>query len=310
MKKTRKAKRRAVRKIKRTVAVARRVTVRQARRKRRIVTPPARKPATVTLTFTAEDLHNMAVALFPCMSMDADRCYLHGILVENDPKDRQGFRFVATDGHRLGVYKRKHMLTGGKPARFSGIIEREAVQYFLKMNPRHFSLFKLEITERNMLVQAYNGTTLIETRRFSLIDGTFPEWERCLPVHTDKPKQAFRANLVWDIAKAVHKLSGATGNSTYPSIALCQNSRSTRGPAWILTDIEGLQYVLMPQTPTSVLPVPPTLDERPASAQLQALNVLLGQVPLPTMELKSQMREVDTIIGKIVAALKSKKKPA
>jgi len=268
-----------------------------------------KKPETITLVFSAEDLHQAAIALSPCISTEETRYYLHGIAIDNDPGDPQAFRFVATDGHKLGVYVKKHMLTGKKPVRFHGIIDREAVQYFASIKLKHYTHFKLEAQGFHLTVHAYDGTSIRETRRFQLIDGSFPDWERCLPTKTETPRQAFRARYLADIGKAVHALSGAKGkHSEYPSVAIGENGNNSRGPAWLLTDIEGLRYVIMPQTSGSTLPQAPKLEDRPALQQLQAISTLLWQIKLtPYPELTGKQREIDDILSRMIDTLKSKK---
>lgn len=279
----------------------RRATVHKLAMLKPVKSPPA-KPQVITLIFPAEDLHQVAIALLPCMSMDENRPYLHGIAFDNDPDDAQGFRFVATDGHRLGIYKRKHSPIGKKLPSCSGIMGRDAVSYFASIKPKHYSFFKLEITGMDMVVHAIGATE--ETRRFKLIDGNLPDWERCLPIHTDSPRHSFRARYLADIAKAVH-VSGSKGKYSYPSIALSPNSDASMGPAWLLTDIEGLSYVLMPQTAGDDMQPAPTIEERPPLQQLQALGTLLWQIKLTQHpELYSLQREIDDILSRMIDALK------
>src|SRR5579872_2569655 len=104
---------------------------------------------------TAEQAHSMVAAIAHCMSKEATRYYLNGMLIENC--ERSGLHAVATDGHRLGSMRLSPVMVDAVSADilvkpFSFIMPRAAVEWIAGL-PQKFTaphLLTFEVAEERV----------------------------------------------------------------------------------------------------------------------------------------------------------------
>jgi hypothetical protein len=119
----------------------------------------------------------------PFISKEETRYYLNGFHVE--PRKRGGVYIVATDGHRMGVFWDEH-----------GICQKTAIIQLPKSvldacKPRkdgiaNFLFIDGDGSEATATVACEDRALATITVPGVLIDGSFPAWERVLPVHDPK----------------------------------------------------------------------------------------------------------------------------
>ena len=97
------------------------------------------------------------------------RHYLNGCLFE---KDENLIKMVATDAHRLAVYKSS--LDG--EGNFSGIIPRKTVVELMKILPKHNDEIEFYINTNNIVFMSKKYTF-----KSKLIDGNYPNYNQVIP---------------------------------------------------------------------------------------------------------------------------------
>ena len=164
-----------------------------------------------------------------CASKEDTRYYLNGVAIQASAR---GVFIVATDGHRLAAFKQ---LQGYDGESFNIIIPLDIIAK-IKLNKKDpFATLKLADGLLNQWSITHDGSTIT----FSVIDGTFPDWQRIIPKEVDGKTAQFNMTYLGDFAKVAKAL---TGSETHVSIA-----HNGDGPALLSfgEEIDGLG-VLMP----------------------------------------------------------------
>ena len=164
-----------------------------------------------------------------CASKEETRYYLKGVAIQASAK---GVFIVATDGHRLAAFKQ---LQGYDGESFNIIIPLDIIAK-IKLNKKDpFATLKLADGLLNQWSITHDGSTIT----FSVIDGTFPDWQRIIPSELNGKTAQFNMTYLGDFAKVAKAL---TGSETSVSIA-----HNGDGPALLSfgDEVDGLG-VLMP----------------------------------------------------------------
>ena len=164
-----------------------------------------------------------------CASKEETRYYLKGVAIQASAK---GVFIVATDGHRLAAFKQ---LQGYDGESFNIIIPLDIIAK-IKLNKKDpFATLKLADGLLNQWSITHDGSTIT----FSVIDGTFPDWQRIIPSELNGKTAQFNMTYLGDFAKVAKAL---TGSETSVSIA-----HNGDGPALLSfgEEVDGLG-VLMP----------------------------------------------------------------
>jgi DNA polymerase-3 subunit beta len=164
---------------------------------------------TVTFSLPGADLKRLIEKTQFAISTEETRYYLNGIFLHTVEVDGETkLRAVATDGHRLA---RVEMPAPEGSAAMPGlIVPRKAVAEIQKLIDDAGGEVKLELSSAKIRLtfnaSAADGETpatagVVLTSK--LIDGTFPDYQRVIPVGNDKLLTVERA----DFAKAVDRVS-------------------------------------------------------------------------------------------------------
>lgn len=127
------------------------------------------------------------------ISTEETRYYLNGVFMH---RDEGHLAFVATDGHRLALMKLE--APEGSDGVPGIIIPRRTVallQHFAEGDEE----IVLKLSERKMRIVLPDGTSITS----KLIDGTYPDYQRVIPVDNDKFYTVDRAGL----ADAINRVS-------------------------------------------------------------------------------------------------------
>lgn len=126
-----------------------------------------------------------------CVSTEETRYYLNGVCWQITKKDR---RFVATDGHRMAICK--YAKEGGEA--ITRIIPRKTVRIVTDhLAGKDVKLF--EVGQPGRLDIVAPGVTI----RTKLIDGTYPDYERVLPMKQNFAFDMKRDEIIAAIDQAV-----------------------------------------------------------------------------------------------------------
>jgi DNA polymerase-3 subunit beta len=117
------------------------------------------------------------------ISTEETRYYLNGIFLHATGKDGvRVLRAVATDGHRLA--RVEMALPDGAAGMPGVIVPRKAVNELRKLADETNDTVAVSLSETKIRF-AFDGIALTS----KLIDGTFPEYERVIPIGNDKTMQ-------------------------------------------------------------------------------------------------------------------------
>ena len=131
----------------------------------------------VTFSLTAPDLRNLIDTTKFAVSTEETRYYLNGIYVHF--ADTTNLTAVATDGHRLALSQMKSPV--GAESMPAVIVPRKAISELRKLlddEPQEVDI-RLSETRAEFCVGDIRLTT-------KLIDGSFPDYKRVIPVGNDK----------------------------------------------------------------------------------------------------------------------------
>ena len=128
------------------------------------------------LNISENVLKKLIVKTSFAMAQQDVRYYLNGMLLEIS---EYKIRSVATDGHRLALSESQIETDFDTPIQI--IIPRKAVLELSRLLTDQNDLIKLEISNNYLKVLLKNAVFTTK-----LIDGRFPEYQRVLPVSTDK----------------------------------------------------------------------------------------------------------------------------
>lgn len=135
----------------------------------------------------------------PYVSTEETRYYLNGVCLDGNVA-------IATDGHRLGCHP-----LGADLSDFSRpIVPHRAVKLLQSLPPAKSVEFAVD---RPGMVAEFDGASLA-TR---LIDGTFPDWRRVVPVNADKASKVTVDRV--GFMKSMARIAAAMG-ATCPYVTL------------------------------------------------------------------------------------------
>lgn len=193
-----------------------------------------------TITLSHDEINKALNLVAFAISTEATRYYLNGVLFEI--AEDNTLRLVATDGHRLALYKPQGHRIDPQASRLSAIVPRDTVLAWLKDKPaRGEGTTPVALTFTETSVQRSTQSTQSTS---SLVDGSFPDWRRVVPDHSKAQSHAapqFNALYMADVAKA---LKAATGDRK-PALRIV-TGESERDPMLLHSEVEGWLSVLMP----------------------------------------------------------------
>lgn len=202
------------------------------------------------------------VLIQPFVSREETRYYLNGFYVH--PNGNNGLRVVATDGAKMGVfYDREGVWTGKRnegmivqlPKQALAILRdakrEEDAGHRRAGNPRHYVALggskhwliingTVKSNEAEIVRDNSDGyREVIGKFRNVLIDGTFPDYTRVVPLITKRQivAQSFNPQYLQDFCKVLDKFDGGTIRVV---------SMVKGGPALVLTSRDDFFGVLMP----------------------------------------------------------------
>jgi hypothetical protein len=256
------------------------------------------------LIFRPEDIQQAMAALYPCASKkDAARPHLSCVFMENCPKDKKAkgaesrrFIFVATDGHKLGMF---HTDVALEQEAFAPVPEVNVcypiacVEFLMKIKPKHVSRVEIEVgaekdNKRELIVTLHGGVKerrefVAETFYSGIGCGNGRGWldyERVQPAEVNPPMDEFQAVLIEQLAEATTK-----GGAYSMAFAF---GDSGGGPVRVLTDKEGFSFVLMPLRKgrtggSGVVVCADNFEDKPLAEQLDKVRALLGRIQPPSL---------------------------
>lgn len=148
-------------------------------------------------TIATKDLQAVSLA----MAEKDIRYYLNGVLFELD--NAEGYRLVATDGHRLHIVcKRKAQ------AADSIIMPRDTVKQICKLKEAFFTVEPLE--NRQIKITTTAGVLTVQA-----VEGKYPDYRRVMPKQLNPIETAhYQPEYLLDLAKA-QKILGTKNQNGY-----------------------------------------------------------------------------------------------
>jgi DNA polymerase III subunit beta len=152
---------------------------------------------THSFTLAAADLKRLIDKTQFAISTEETRYYLNGIYLHNPPgKDPAMLRAVATDGHRLAQYE---LAAPAGAAGMPGIIvPRKTVGELQRLIENGEAEVQVELSQSK--IRFTLGDMVLTSK---LIDGTFPDYARVIPLANDKQLQVDKV----DFEAAVDRVS-------------------------------------------------------------------------------------------------------
>lgn len=151
-------------------------------------------------TIATNDLKAVALAM-----ADKDiRYYLNGVLFELD--DQEGYRLVATDGHRMHIVCKKK--STGMPQEI--IMPSDTVKQICKQKAQVFELEIIPGETRHLKIRTGGGfITVLE------VVGKYPDYRRVMPRQLNPIETAhYQPEYLLDLAKA-QKILGTKNKNGY-----------------------------------------------------------------------------------------------
>tara|TARA_R110000868_G_scaffold218576_1_gene468945 strand:+ start:90185 stop:91300 length:1116 start_codon:yes stop_codon:yes gene_type:complete len=143
----------------------------------------------VTFEMDTTDLRRILSKALFAVSTEETRQYLNGVYMHvSTDGDQPHLRFVSTDGHRLA--RLEFALPEGAAELTGVIIPRRTVVELRKLAE---TCDKLKLTINEKKLQAEAGDVTFTSK---LIDGTFPDYERVIPVDNKKEMDVSRQALM------------------------------------------------------------------------------------------------------------------
>lgn len=163
------------------------------------------------------------------------RYYLNGILIETTPEG--GKFYVATDGHRLGVF---HEGWGKEePETVRIIIPRQVVAQAKLLKPEMYR--NLSATLKPLDAKKWTYDTLDDVSlNFAPLDGKFPEWRKVLPAKISGDAGDYNWRYLYDF----NLLAQDAGLNSLHGVLFYQNGDD---PGVITAGSADFVGILMPQ---------------------------------------------------------------
>lgn len=136
-----------------------------------------------TFTITSEDLSGLINKTSFAISMEETRYNLNGIYLHQKEGDQSALVAVATDGHRLACARIP--LPAGAEGMPGVIIPRKTIGEISKLANELGETVRVSLSTYQICFKV--GDIVLSSR---LIDGTYPEYEKVIPVSNDKILEA------------------------------------------------------------------------------------------------------------------------
>ena len=136
-----------------------------------------------TAVYKAPELLQALQRCFPCISKEETRHYLNGVAWDHKPQsdnENSSTAFIATDGHRLAKCDLVPFATNGHKLAYTTIIPAKTAKLVIdilkhRQGPKGF--VSIEVTPSK--IEFRLGDDIVLSK---LIDGTFPDYNRVIPV--------------------------------------------------------------------------------------------------------------------------------
>ena len=146
---------------------------------------------TISFQLTQKELKQMLLQVQYSMATQDIRYYLNGLLIK---LEKNQIIMVATDGHRLGFIQ-KHIDQTPESTEF--IIPRKAVLELVKLLSDNEDVVMIEKSETQASFKI--NSIILKTK---LIEGTFPDYQRVIPVDYEKSFNINRLELLQALQRA------------------------------------------------------------------------------------------------------------
>jgi DNA polymerase-3 subunit beta len=144
----------------------------------------ADKPLTHAFELPSAELADALSRVKPCISDEDTRYYLNGVYMTQHKKTKKAkgtLRVVATDGHKLGVVDLP--LPNGADGMPAVIIPKATIADMIASCDAKGSPETVKLSIGREGVRFEHGCITIASK---IIDGTFPDYGRCIPTGNDK----------------------------------------------------------------------------------------------------------------------------
>lgn len=148
----------------------------------------AQEPLPIAFTLSAADLAGLIGKTSFAVSLEETRYNLNGIYFHERSGEKPALAAVATDGHRLACAQ--IALPDGAAGMPGIIVPRKTIAEISKLIAEADAAVAVSLSANQIRFQA--GDVVLSSR---LIDGTYPEYEKVIPVGNDKVLEADAAVL-------------------------------------------------------------------------------------------------------------------
>lgn len=159
------------------------------------------------------------------VSTDESRYHLNGVFFETENNDKNNFRMVATDGHRLSLVDRKLSDDLSKSLKSGIIVPRKGLNEVKKIIESLDSDKDVEISVEGAQLVLRSDDTLLMIR---LIEGKYPNYRNLLPkdlfLHAIIDKEKFISSLKRVSLVSNQKSKGVTFSISKGSMEIFSNS--------------------------------------------------------------------------------------
>ncbi|OED39115.1 DNA polymerase III subunit beta [Chromatiales bacterium (ex Bugula neritina AB1)] len=167
------------------------------------VVEPLSEPLEVSLSQI--DLEKAIKRTSFAMAQQDVRYYLNGLLLELNNNE---LCCVSTDGHRLALHKTTADVQTPEP--ISAIIPRKAINELSRLTDGSDTRINLKLTKNHLQISL--GSLVMTCK---LIDGTFPDYEKVIPLASDNKALIDRELLMHALTR-----SAILANETYKGVRL------------------------------------------------------------------------------------------
>lgn len=144
------------------------------------------------------------------ISTEETRYYLNGVFMQPTPAHERtdSLRFVSTDGHRMAVHD---SALEGVPQFDGVIIRRDTVALLLPLLKAKGAPAAVSVRVARQRIEFTCGAVVVRAKP---IDGTFPDYGRCVPRADDENTRAtFNRRAMIEAIKAVATIKGKRGSA-------------------------------------------------------------------------------------------------
>lgn len=170
----------------------------------------------VTFTIPRAALREALAATEFAISTEETRYYLNGVFMQPTPAHERtdSLRFVSTDGHRMAVHD---SALEGVPQFDGVIIRRDTVALLLPLLKAKGAPATVSVRVARQRIEFTCGAVVVRAKP---IDGSFPDYARCVPRADDENTRAtFNRRAMIEAIKAVATIKGKRGSAVGLSFA-------------------------------------------------------------------------------------------